>query len=183
MQPIILKIVDNDYTDFFEEESEPIEKLINYIYRIKEGINLPIYCYGVDLNYIAPFDNDYYFELLYKLKETFIYTAPYILGSSDISPNLLHLVLSLPSSTILYNYIFMIDSIARLFANEYPVCYSIHNDTGHLHVHYAICTRSYTDSHNALRKDKLDTYIKKIRSIIKSYYCKFLLIKEDKCYV
>lgn len=183
MYPIVIKIVDTDYTDYFGDENEPIKRLIEYMYRIEDNINLPIYCYGVDLNELAPFNNDSYFELLDRLENTFINTAPYIPYSSDISPNLLHFIMSFPDTTIPYSSIFMIDSIARIFADEYPVCDSIHNDTKHSHVHYAVSTRSYTDSHNALNKDKLDKYIEEIHSILKRFKCKLILIKEDNHYV
>lgn len=88
--------------------------------------------------------------------------------------------MSFPDITVPNSSIFIIDSIVRIFADEYPVCYSIYSDTEHSHMHYVVSTKSYTDYHNALKKDNLDKYMEEIHSILKRFNCKLILIKGDK---
>lgn len=142
MNSALIKICGGEYTS-----NETIENTIKYIYRLNDKKNLPTYGYGI-------------FPLIY---ENIIKEFEYVRTLQNDVPNrkVWHLVLSFPEGEISQQYLYfsLADKIAKMFGNEYMICYSFHNDTEHFHVHFIISATSYLFNHIDLNKTVLYNYL------------------------
>lgn len=124
MTSIIIKKVNKKYADDYA-----ISKLLDYIYRYNTNYHLPIHTYGIvsnDINYI---------------KDAF-YEHPEYGYNSDLSPNVIHLIVSFPRKKLITRDRYLVDTIARVFTPYYYTCYSFHNDSKYAHAHIVVSTRN-----------------------------------------
>lgn len=64
------------------------------------------------------------------------------------------------------------NQIAILFASSFPICFALHDDTNHLHVHFVLSTTSAIPNHQPL----VDDYWKKAIQYIQHYTKEYLNI-------
>lgn len=81
-----------------------------------------------------------------------------------------HFTISLPEISNLGRFMSVANSIAKVFAYDYQVLYSLDLATGHPHIHFAINNYSYHPERCPLSEDLFDAYIKQSLSILQSFY-------------
>lgn len=149
MNNALIKICNGEYTN-----DDAIEKATGYIYRLNTNHNLPTYCYGI-------------FPPCY---ENIIKEFEYVRTMQNNVPDrkVWQLILSVPETEANQQYFILADKIAKLFSNEYMVCYSFHYDTNHFHAHFVISATSYILNHTDLNKTMLYNYIFHAQTIAKA---------------
>lgn len=147
----IIKIVPEDYPTFAD-----MQRAIYYIYRMNTNKPLPIYCYGA---YPPTSDN-----IIKQISET--------MCNSSISPTtyLRHFIVSFPTNIAYSNTLWLFaDSIAKLFCNEYQICYACHQDTDNLHFHYMVSAVSYIPAKNNLDNEIMFLYLTQMSALAVNY--------------
>lgn len=155
MDSVIFKIISKDYCN-----TDAIDNVIGYIYRTNNNPPLPIYCYGC-IEWPPTYDS--------LIKEYHLIRE---IPQAKISDQqIVHFILSFntQAQAISDMHFQFADDIAKLFRNEYQVCYSYHTDNGHPHFHYAISTTSYIDGNPFLSNDRMSCYKSQICSLAKAY--------------
>lgn len=148
MNDVILTVFDKSYSN-----PDAIEKLINYIYHLDSRKPLPAYCYGV---FPPSYDN---------IKENFYYT--YQMQNDRPEQQVWHFTISFESDC--KPDFHFADAVAKLFANEYQICYAYHSNTDNPHFHYVVSASSYHYGAAPLDKDKMHFYISQIISLTSLY--------------
>ena len=147
----IIKIVPEDYPTFAD-----MQRAIYYIYRMNTNKPLPVYCYGA---YPPTFDN-----IIKQISET--------MCNSSISPTtyLRHFIISFPTNIAYSNTLWLFaDSIAKLFCNEYQICYACHQNTDNLHFHYMVSAVSYIPAKNNLDNEIMFLYLTQMSALAVNY--------------
>lgn len=136
------------------DNEDAIDKTIDYIYRIPQSINLPIYCYGII--------NPSYDNIIAQFHE--------IRNCSDNPPDrqVWHFEISFDQKSIDLHCKHFIDNIAYSLGLYYQVCYSYHNDTTHYHAHFVVSATSYHPSHTDLDAIQMNHYLEQFISIGRS---------------
>lgn len=147
----IIKIVPNYYT-----KPTDIDNTVSYIYRIHSKKPLPVYCYGA---YPHTVDN-----IINNFKETMKHypAAP--------DTYLWHFIISFPNDTLYDNTLHLFaDLIAKLFSNEYQICYACHQDTDNLHFHYIVSSKSYIEENMDLNNEKMNLYLSEMSELANNF--------------
>ena len=138
------------------ENDNAISQTIEYIYRLKEQKNLPIFCYGI---YPPTYKN---------IISNFEYVRT--LNDRDVSNGkVFHLILSFAQKEDDMTCYHFADRIARLFSQEYQICYACHKDTDNLHFHYIISATSYLSNYPALSEKSLQNYLQQAKQTALTY--------------
>ena len=147
----IIKIVPEDYPTFAD-----MQRAIYYIYRINTTTPLPVYCYGA---YPPTADN-----IINQINETIQITA--------VTPttHLCHFIISFPTNIAYSNTLWTFaDSVAKLFYNEYQICYACHHNTDNVHFHYMISAVSYLPNTDTLDYKNLSLYVPQMMSLAEKF--------------
>ncbi len=148
------------------DNPDAIDKTIGYIYRTNDKSPLPIYCYGC-IDWPPTYDR--------LIKEYHLVRETSQTNTSD--QQLMHFIISfnIPVQNVTEIHFHFADDIAKLFCNEYQICYSYHTDNGHPHFHYIVSTTSYIDGKPFLSNDRMSCYESQIYSLANTYGFIFLL--------
>lgn len=147
----IIKIVPEYYPTFAD-----MQRAIYYIYRMNTNKPLPVYCYGA---YPPTADN-----IINQINKT--------ICNSSIAPTsyLRHFIISFPTNIAYSNTLWLFaDSIAKLFCNEYQICYACHQNTDNLHFHYMVSAVSYMPTTNILDYEKMSLYLSQMSELAKNF--------------
>ena len=158
-----IKFIDGTY-----QNTDAMHNALSYIFHLDRKRTLPIRYYGL-LNIGYPPDQD---KLIKAFERNYYMQSPkYILPQQ-----LWHMIITMPFTLNepYGDYFYMADSIARIFSQEYPVCYSYHTKnktTGneHSHFHFIISTASYIPNHPAHDKNKISNYLTKIKETAENH--------------
>ncbi len=159
MDNIIFKNINKEYCN-----ADAIDNVIGYIYRTNNKSPLPIYCYG-SIEWPPTYDTmikEYHF-----IREISQAELP--------DQQMVHFIISfdIPVQNVAYRHFYFADDIAKLFRNEYQICYSYHTDNGHPHFHYAVSTTSYIDGNPFLDNERMSYYESQICSLANACGFKF----------
>ena len=131
--------------------SEAIERGIKYIYRGDEKKMLPICCYGC-ITYpptCKSLIQDFY---TVRLKQT-----------EQSEQQIRHFIISfLADFDRMYQFA---DRVAKLFSQEYQVCYAYHNDINHPHFHYIVSAVSYLPGYPCMDDKKWEEYLSQLQQL------------------
>lgn len=147
----IIKIVPEDYPTFAD-----MQRAIYYIYRLNTNKPLPVYCYGA----YPPTAS----TIISQINET--------MCNSSITPTtyLRHFIISFPTNIAYSNTLWLYaDSIAKLFCNEYQICYACHQDTYNLHFHYVVSAVSYIPVTNNLDNEIMSLYLTQMSALAETF--------------
>lgn len=152
MNDIILKIIPGEY-----ENSDAIEKTVNYIYRTNQAKNLPLFCYGV---WPPTYEN--IIKQFLKSREQ---------HQNPPDRFVWHFTLSFPfnSKNVSTTYFKFADTIAEMFSSDYQVCYAFHTDTANFHFHFIVSACSFRNTISQLDSNKMQQYIQNIMDIAKQF--------------
>ena len=179
MKQAIIKRKEKTY-----EDNEAISSVLNYIYRLNTNKKLPLYCYGLNTysniprfnSGMVPSTFDELLKILYlrPRNETII---------SDLSPNLIHLVVGFHDTKITPEDTYLINAIAYTFADEFRVCFSIHNEPYNKNAHIVVCTSNIPHPNKPLTSKLLnEVYYPRIKALAKMYNYKLNFVKDDERY-
>lgn len=155
MDSVIFKNINTD--GYYNPDA--IDKLISYIYRTDKS-PLLIYCYGC-IEWPPTYNS--LIKDFHSVRET---------AQMNVSDQqVMHFIISfgIPVQNITNRHFQFADDIAKLFRNEYQICYSYHEDTRHPHFHYAVSTTSYLVGNPILNNDRMAQYESLIYSLANAY--------------
>lgn len=155
MDSVIFKNINADS----HSNPDAIDNVIAYIYRTGKS-PLPIYCYGC-IQWPPTYDS--LIKEYHLIRET---------SKAQISDQqVIHFMISfgIPVKNITDEHFQFADSIAKLFRNEYQICYAYHADKGHPHFHFVVSTTSYFVENRVLSHDMMACYESQISTLANTY--------------
>lgn len=159
MDNVIFKNIKKDYCN-----TDAIDNVIGYIYRTNDKFPLPIYGYGC-IEWPPTYGsliNEYH--LIREMPQ-----------ANMPEQQLVHFIISfdVPVQNVTIRHFYFADDVAKLFRNEYQICYSYHTDNGHPHFHFAVSTTSYIDGNPFLSNERMSCYESQICFLANEYGFKF----------
>lgn len=147
----ILHIIDKTY-----ENEDVFSNIVTYAFRLNSKQTLPIFCYGIWPPTYENIVNE--FETTRK--------------QSKYKPtkHVWHIVLSFPYKNIESRAYCFANDIAKVFAQNYQIFYTFHNDTEHGHFHFFINTTSFIPEYPILDHKKMKTFEEKILYLASNNY-------------
>ena len=130
-------------------QPDSIRNTINYIYRKGSSRTKTIYCYGSQSH-----SKQELISTFYQAHNSHPYTSEYVV----------HFFISFPEDyeRNADTYLFL-DELAFAIGQKYPICYSEHNDTDHLHFHFIACCAGYfpgtPDLNSVLFSEYLEPFV------------------------
>jgi len=124
-----------------------IENTINYIFKLEQN---PQFYYG-----IWPPTKETAISTFERLRQMY--------PKQTCSKQVQHFILSFNSSKDAHHICSLAEQIAFFFAPIYPICFALHNDTEHLHVHFIVSTTSHLPNQEPLEAKQWRSYIKIIK--------------------
>ena len=132
---------------------DAIENTISYINRLENPYK---YYYGV-----WPPSTENAIRLFHQTREMF--------PQNTCSQQVQHLIISFRKLKDIGLICQFANQIALLFSENYPVCYALHDDTEHLHIHFIISATSYIPNVRPLMIENLSSFIPELRKIAFSH--------------
>ena len=124
-----------------------IENTINYTFKLEQN---PQFYYG-----IWPPTKETAIATFEGLRQTY--------PGQTCSKQVQHFILSFSNLKDVQYICSFAEQVAFLFAPLYPICFALHDDTKHLHVHFIVSTTSHLPNQAPLEAKLWRFYIKAIK--------------------